>query len=182
MGSYVVAEDHGVPTGSTNKVVAQSLVVSVPSSHVSSTPDDTRPRTRLHNNIKKPKVYTDGMVRYACLTQSGEPVSVAQAMEHDEWRKAMGEEYDALLKNMMWHLVPPDRADNVIECKWVYKLKRKQDGSMARHKTHLVAKGFKQHYGIDYSNTFSPVVKATTIRLVLSLALSRGWCFRQLDV
>jgi hypothetical protein len=161
---------------------AQSSAVSVPSGHVSSTSDDTRLRTRLQNNIKKPKVYTDGTLPYACLTQSGEPKSGAEAMEHDEWRGAMNEEYDALQKNKTWHLMPLGRASNVIDCKWVYKLKKKQYGFVDRYKAHLVAKGFKQRYGIDYSDTFSHVVKAAKIRLVLSLAVSRGWCLRQLDV
>ncbi|KAK1694183.1 hypothetical protein QYE76_010880 [Lolium multiflorum] len=71
---------------------------------------------------------------------------------------------------------------NVIDCKWVYKVKRKADGTIDRYKARLVAKGFKQHYGIDYEDTFSPVVKVATIRLVLALAVSRGCQLRQLDV
>ena len=65
---------------------------------------------------------------------------------------------------------------------WVYKIKRKSDRSNDRYKAQLVAKGFKQRYGIDYEDTFSPVVKAATIRLVLSLAVSNNWSLRQLDV
>src|SRR3954463_8655401 len=94
----------------------------------------------------------------------------------------MNVEYEALMKNKTWHLVAPEKGKNVIDCKWVYKIKRKSDGSIDRYKARLVAKGFKQRYDIDYEDTFSPVVKAATIRLVLSIVVSRGWSLRQLDV
>jgi hypothetical protein len=71
---------------------------------------------------------------------------------------------------------------NVIDCKWVYKIKRKADDNLDRYKAHLGAKGFKQQYDIDYEETFSPVVKLATIRIMLSLTVSRGWVMRQLDV
>jgi hypothetical protein len=70
----------------------------------------------------------------------------------------------------------------VIDCKWIYKIKRRADGTADRFKARLVAKGFKQRYGIDYEDIFSPVVKSATIRLVLSIDVSRGWHLRQLDV
>jgi hypothetical protein len=66
----------------------------------------------------------------------------------------------------------------LIDCKWVYKLKHKADSSIDRHKALLVAKGFKQHLGIDYDDTFSHVLKPVTIRLILSLAVSQGWVLR----
>lgn len=94
----------------------------------------------------------------------------------------MDKEYPALMKNKTWHLVPPHKGINVIDCKWVYKIKRKPDGSLDRYKARLVAKGFKQRYGIDYEDTFSPVVKPATIRVVLSIAISRGWSLHQLDI
>lgn len=94
----------------------------------------------------------------------------------------MDAEYMALMKNKTWRLVPPQKGRNIIDCKWVYKIKRKANGTLDMYKAHLVAKGFKQRYGIDYEDRFSPVVKAVTIRMVLSIAVSRGWSLRQLDV
>jgi hypothetical protein len=63
---------------------------------------------------------------------------------------------------------------NIIDCRWVYKIKRKLDGTVDRYKARLVAKGFKQRYGVDYEDTFSPVVKPATIRLILSMTISQG--------
>jgi hypothetical protein len=91
-------------------------------------------------------------------------------------------EYNALLENKTWRLVPNSEGKILIDCKWVYKVKRRADGSIDRYKARLVAKGFKQRYVIDYEDTFSHVVKIATVRLVLSIAVSRGWCLRQLDV
>jgi hypothetical protein len=64
----------------------------------------------------------------------------------------------------------------------VYKIKRKQDGTLDRYKTRLVAKGFKQRYVIDYDDTFSPLVKIAIVRTILTIDVSRGWSLRQLDV
>jgi hypothetical protein len=79
-------------------------------------------------------------------------------------------------------LVPPQPGHNLIDYKWVYKVKHKVDDTVDRHTTHLVAKGFKQRLGIDYDDTFSPFVKPAIIRLILSLAASQGWVLHQLDV
>uniref|UniRef100_R7WG48 non-specific serine/threonine protein kinase n=1 Tax=Aegilops tauschii TaxID=37682 RepID=R7WG48_AEGTA len=103
-------------------------------------------------------------------------------MSIPHWRAAMEQEYHALMKNKTWTLVPPPSRVNIIDSKWVFKVKKHADGSIERYKARLVAKGFKQRQGLDYEDTFSPVVKPTTIRLLLSLAVSRGWSLRQLDV
>jgi histone deacetylase 1/2 len=94
----------------------------------------------------------------------------------------MEAEFSALQTNKTWQLVPPRPGVNIIDCKWVFKIKQKSDGTIERYKARLVAKGFKQRYGLDYEDTFSPVVKPTTIRLLLSIALTQGWHLRQLDI
>ena len=94
----------------------------------------------------------------------------------------MEQEFHALLRNKTWTLVPPPPRVNVIDSKWVFKVKKHSDGSIERYKARLVARGFRQRHGLDYEDTFSPVVKPTTIRLLLSIAVSRGWSLRQLDV
>jgi histone deacetylase 1/2 len=144
--------------------------------------DSTRPRTRAQDGIHKSKVYTDGTIRYGLSAVSAEPRSIKEAMADPHWKNAMDTEYSALMKNKTWHLVPPKEGRNIIDSKWVFKIKTKSDGSIDCYKGRLIAKGYKQRYGIDYEDTFSPVVKAATIRLVLSLAVSFGWSLRQLDV
>jgi hypothetical protein len=70
----------------------------------------------------------------------------------------------------------------LVGCKWVFRIKRQADGSVERYKARLVAKGFHQQPGIDYGETFSPVIKPTTVRTVLLIAISAGWSIRQIDI
>ncbi|KAL0561727.1 hypothetical protein IC582_002168 [Cucumis melo] len=110
-----------------------------------------------------------------------EPARVKDALATPQWKKAMDEEYSALLKANTWSLVPPSPSQNVVGSKWVFRLKRHTDGSILRYKARMVAKGFHQHPGVDFFETFSPVIKASTIRVVLSIAVPNGWPLRQLD-
>lgn len=81
-----------------------------------------------------------------------------------------------------WDLVPKNTTSNLIGCKWVFRVKRLPDGSIDRYKARLVAKGFHQHPGLGYDQTFSHVVKLSTVRLVLTFAIQQCWHIRQLDV
>ena len=103
-------------------------------------------------------------------------------MKDPKWRAAMNLEFDALLKNQTWELIPSYLAQNIVGCKWVFRIKRLTDGSVDWYKAHLVAKGFHQVPGVDYGETFSPMIKPTTVCTVLSLIVSKGWVLRQFDV
>jgi len=111
-----------------------------------------------------------------------EPNSYRQAALHPEWMSAMQCEFDALCTNRTWTLFPRPLHQKVVRNKWVFKVKQKQDGSVDRYKARLVAKGFDQTCGVDYYETFSPVVKPVSIRIILALAVHFDWHIRQLDV
>ena len=87
----------------------------------------------------------------------------------------MEAEYAALLTNRTWELVPRPPGANIVTGKWVFRVKYKPYGSLDRYKARWVVRGFSQRPGIDFGETFSPVVKPATIRTVLSLVASRGW-------
>jgi hypothetical protein len=94
----------------------------------------------------------------------------------------MEEEYAALLANHTWDLVPRPPDTNVVTDKWLFHLKLTLDGSLDRYKARWVLRGFTQRPGVDYDETFSPIVKSASVRVVLSLALSRNWAIPHLDV
>src|ERR1043165_2189411 len=91
-------------------------------------------------------------------------------------------EFDALLRNQTWQLVPRPRHANVITGKWVFKHKLRPDGTLDRYKARWVVRGFRQRADLDFIDTFAPVVKPGSIRTVLHLAVSRVWPVHQMDV
>ncbi|GFP84907.1 retrovirus-related pol polyprotein from transposon tnt 1-94 [Phtheirospermum japonicum] len=132
--------------------------------------------TRAKAGIYKTRVLSTQLLDFK------EPSSYVEALAHPKWKAAMSEEYAALLKNQTWSLSELPTGKSLIGCKWVFKLKTHADGFVARYKTRLVAKGYSQVPGFDISETFSPVVKATTIRVVLSIAVNCNWSVQQMDV
>ncbi|XP_021747892.1 uncharacterized protein LOC110713750 [Chenopodium quinoa] len=94
----------------------------------------------------------------------------------------MHDEFDALIKTGTWDLVPRPTGVNIVNCMWLFKHKYKSNGDLERHKSRLVCDGRSQEVGMDYDETFSPVVNPATIRTVLSLAMAKKWLIHHLDV
>jgi hypothetical protein len=110
------------------------------------------------------------------------PSFVCAALIDPNWRRAMEEEFAALIANSTWDLVPRPIGSNVVTDKWIFKHKFNSDGFLERYKARWVLHGFTQRPGIDYDETFNSVVKPATVRIVLSLAVSCSWLVHQLDV
>nr|GEU54918.1 retrovirus-related Pol polyprotein from transposon TNT 1-94 [Tanacetum cinerariifolium] len=110
------------------------------------------------------------------------PKTVGEALAHSGWRVAMIKEINAMDHNSTWALVDLPIHKKAISCKWVFSVKMNPDGLIARLKALLVAKGYAQTYGIDYSENFSPVAKIYSIRLFISLAVTYDCALHQLDV
>lgn len=87
----------------------------------------------------------------------------------------MNKKLEALTKNETWEIVDLPKGKKAIGSKWVYKVKLNSNGTLESFKARLVAKGFNQQYGIDFEETFSPVVKMSTIRCILAIAASSKW-------
>ncbi|KAL4560332.1 hypothetical protein LXL04_032482 [Taraxacum kok-saghyz] len=154
---------HGIP------VTAATTPTSIPPN----LPPVITPLPNLPSNTTPPHVPP--------LAEPLKPNTHNQALKDPLWRQAMDAEFNALLTNGTWELVPKAN-HHPIGCKWIFRIKRKPDGTIDKFKARLVAKGFLQQYGKDYFDTFSPVTKPVTIRTVLSIALSQNWPLRQLDV
>ena len=119
-------------------------------------------------------------------SESAEPRTYTEAVNHPlygkEWELAIKEEYDSLMKNGAWELVEAPPGRNIVTCKWVFKAKRDAEGRIVRFKARLVARGFTQAYGVDYLETYAPVAKLTTYRIIFALAALEQWEIHGMDV
>ncbi|GJZ73524.1 retrovirus-related pol polyprotein from transposon TNT 1-94 [Tanacetum coccineum] len=119
------------------------------------------------------------------VTEEGEPSTLQEALNNPDasfWKEAMQEEIEALHKNKTWELVPLPGGRKPIGNKWVYKIKRNGDDQVERYRARLVVKGYAQKEGIDFNEIFSPVVRITTIRVVLAMCATYDLHLEQLDV
>jgi hypothetical protein len=132
----------------------------------------------------KPLIYYGEWANLA-IAPPIEPKTYKEAItcdEHHHWQQAMDEEFNSQTKNNTWSLIelPPHR--NVVQCKWTYKLKFNANGSITRYKARLVAKGFSQRHGIDYFETYSPMVCMDSICVILSIVAVDNLELRQFDI
>jgi hypothetical protein len=130
---------------------------------------------------KKPKRFSS----YAtCMTKllDEEPTTFEEVVQKKQWKEAMTEEHQPIMKNDVWEIVPRPKEKSVVTSKWVYKIKHAADGSVDKYKARFVARGFSQEEGEDYDETFAPVARYTSIRAIMSLASSMGWSLHQMDV
>lgn len=145
-------------------------------SRIGSLRPKTFPDFRLFQSTKYP------LINHHSILQEIEPTCYSKAISDSRWKEAMQLEFDALISNGTWSLCPRPRYHNIIRNIWVYKINRQSNGSVERFKARLVAKGFDKQCGVDYMKTFSPVIKLSTICIILSLAVHFSWSIRQLDV
>jgi hypothetical protein len=105
-------------------------------------------------------------------TTSPIPSSVRAALTDPNWRAAMEDEYGALMSNGTWDLVPRPQGSNVVTDKWVFTHKFRADGTVDRYIARWVLRGFTQRPGVDYDETFSPVMKPATVRTIQHKAIT----------
>jgi len=110
------------------------------------------------------------------------PKIVNVASKKDEWKEVMKTKMEALEKNGTWEKCILPARNKQIGCRWVFTIKHKASGTIEQYKARLVAKCYTQTYGIDYSETFSPVAKIDTIRVLFSIATNKNWSLHQFDV
>lgn len=132
--------------------------------------------------------FADQQQQLSYMMESNEidvPTTVEEAKsspEADEWQRAMQDEYNSLIINKTWELVDLPQGRTLVDNKWVFALKRDSDNNIKRYKCRLVAKGFSQKAGIDFNETFSPVIKHSTLRLFFSIAAETNEALEHIDV
>lgn len=141
---------------------------------------------RDRSKLNKPAKFNDYVsLAEELVFQVETPTSFHEAMNSEkssDWKNAMEEEIKSLKENNTWELTSLPNGCKAIPCKWVYKVKTNPDGSIDKYKARLVAKGYSQRYGIDFTETFSPVAKLSTVRAMVGYAAKENLRLMQFDV
>ncbi|BBH04526.1 HXXXD-type acyl-transferase family protein [Prunus dulcis] len=176
-------------TDNTNEISHDNLISegTEPTYQLPDRKNRDKPRVQYEANLKAKRKYpiklSESRVHYVKqLADISVPNSITEALEDPKWKKAMNKEMRALQKNVTWELMPLPHGKKTVGCKWIYTMKVKADRSVERYKAKLEAKGYTQRYGIDYEETFAPVAKISTIRVLLSLVANLDWPLHLFDV
>lgn len=139
-------------------------------------------RLQDYEVVDDDEVMLDGDLVHFALLAGVEPINYNKALKDKKWKASMVEELQAVKRNNTWELVELPTHTKAIKVKWVFKMKHNPDGSISRHKSRLVARGFLQRSGLDYSKVYAQVTRLETVRLVVALACKQCWSTFHLDV
>jgi hypothetical protein len=131
--------------------------------------------------VKRPKPFSS-YTALMCNLLDEEPKCFEEAIQKKEWADAMTEEYQSIIKNDVWEIVPRPKSKDVVSSKWLFKIKHAADGSIEKYKARFVSCGFSQKEGIDYEETFAHVARYTSIITIIDLASKMKWKLHQMDV
>ena len=127
-----------------------------------------------YNFLSFHRLYLPYFLFVSTLSSISTPKSISETLSHPSWKQAMAKEIDALYSNDTGELVTLPPGKSPVSCHWVYTMKMGPDGQIDQLKARLVAKGYTQQYGSDYYDTFSPVAKIVSVRLLLAMAAIRS--------
>jgi hypothetical protein len=144
--------------------------------------DNDNDAAALHRHRTLSNIYDVGVAGVLHLLADEEPANFSEAERHQWWRRAMMEEMQSIEENQTWELVNAPGGERPIGPKWVYKVKKDEQGNMLKHKARLIAKGYVQQHGVDYDEVFAPVARLESVRLIITLAAHEGWAVHHMDV
>jgi hypothetical protein len=130
---------------------------------------------------KRPKIFSS-YATYMTKLLDEEPTTFEEAVQKEQWKEAMTEEHQSIMKNEVWEIIPRPKEKLLVTSKWVYKIKHAADGSVDKYKARFIARGFSQKEGEYYDETFTPVARYTSTKDIISLITSMGWNLHQMDV
>jgi hypothetical protein len=131
--------------------------------------------------VKRPKPFSS-YTTLMCDLLEEEPTCFEEAIQRKEWVDVMTEEYQSIIKNEVWEIVPKRKSKDVVSSKWIFKIKHVADGSIEKYKARFVTHGFSPKKGIDYEETFAHVARYTSIRTIIALAAKMKWKLHQMDI
>ncbi|KAM1770681.1 hypothetical protein ACFX11_045589 [Malus domestica] len=141
-----------------------------------------KPRHPISNCVSYQKVTPSHAAFLNTISSHSEPQNFHEANNQVVWKEAMRDELKAPDQHNTWSITKLPKGKRAVGCKSIYKIKFNSDGSIERHKARLVARGFTQTFEVDYKETFAPVAKMNSVRVILSIAVNKGWSMYQMDV